>query len=648
MLEAARRRSTHAGADAACSGTLELLHPSPTYVTGGSMSPTASENVAQEKPVGVTDIEFRGELIYFLVVDRFFDGDPNNNTGQDPKLYDPERQDYGKYWGGDIEGVVQKLDYLEQMGVTAVWLTPLFEQIEAMVWDSAPIHGYWTRDFKRIHARWVSGEDEVRFFTRDDTTLDRLIEGLHARGMKMVLDIVCNHSSPDASGVKGQLFDDGRLIADFHNDVDNWYHHYGPVTDWQNDWQVKNCELAGLATFNENNVAYRNYVKSAIKSWLQKGVDALRIDTVKHMPLWFWQEFTSDMVSVRPDVFMFGEWIYSHPMNQESVDFANLSGMSILDFGLCVAIREALGTREPAGFQRVTDVLDQDGKYRSATELVTFFENHDMPRLQSIGADETMLRLALVLIMTCRGIPCVYYGCEQGLHDDTNGGNDPYNRPMMTSFDTDAPLYQAVKKLAHVRKQNISVQFGSSWTKYLTPDVFCFSRRYRDARCFVALNRGEPVTLARVLTDLPDGSHTCALTGRTVSVRDGEVSGLELGHGEALVCSFDGSPTRGDVVTVFQVNGCPTAPGDIVAVIGNAPELGEWDVAKAFRLEYINSGTWQGGLAFAQTAGQQVTYKYMIIRDDAGLDPPRRENRTTRRRVVPETGTAKWRDIWEE
>jgi cyclomaltodextrin glucanotransferase len=612
------------------------------------MVPAASENVAREKPLGVTDIEFRGEVIYFLVVDRFFDGDANNNSGQDPKLYDPERKDWGKYWGGDLEGVIQKLGYLSELGVTALWLTPLFEQIEAMVWDSAPIHGYWTRDFKRIHARWVSGADEVRVFARNDTTLDRLIADLHGREMKMVLDIVCNHSSPDASGVKGQLFDDGELVADFHNDVDHWYHHYGPVTDWQNDWQVKNCELAGLATFNENNVAYRNYVKSAIRSWLGKGIDALRIDTVKHMPLWYWQEFTSDMVSTRPDVFMFGEWIYSHPMDQESVDFANLSGMSMLDFGLATAIRAALGSREPAGFQLVTEVFEQDGKYRSATELVTFFENHDMPRLQSLGADEAMLRLAIVLIMTSRGIPCLYYGCEQALHDDQSGGNDPYNRPMMASFDTHGSLFATVKKLAHVRKNNISVQFGSSWTKYLTPDVYCFSRHYRDGRCFVALNRGGALALGSVMTDLPDGSHTCVLTGRSLAVKNGELHGLELGAGEALVLSVDGSPSRGQAVTVFQVNGCPTAPGTSVYVIGNSPELGEWDVSRAFRLEYINAGTWQGGLAFEQTAGKQVTYKYLIVREDAGHEPPRRENRTTRRRMVPESGNAKWRDIWEE
>ena len=219
---------------------------------------------------------------------------------------------------------------------------------------------------------------------------------------------------------------------------------------------------------------------------------------------------------------------------------------------------------------------------------------------------------------------------------------------MMSSFDMQAPLYQLVAKLAHVRKYNIAVQFGSTWTKHLTPDIYCYSRHYRDARCFVALNRGGATTLDHVMTDLPDDTYSCVVTGRSVKIEHGQARGLELGSGEVLVLSFDGTPSRGKAVTVFQVNGCPTSPGDIVAVIGNCPELGEWDVEKGFRLEYLNPGTWQGGIAFEATAGKQVTYKYMIIREDAGLEPPRRENRTTRRRVIPETGTAKWRDIWEE
>src|SRR6476469_5530503 len=370
------------------------------------------------------DIEFRQETIYFIVVDRFHDGDPSNSEGPNAELYDPERQDWGKYWGGDLQGVIDKLDYLKNLGVTAIWLTPLFEQVEDLFVEQAAIHGYWTKDFKRINPRFIAeGEDPSLNNTQEtrNTTFDRLIEEMHKRRMKLVLDIVCNHSNPDFSGKKGQLYDDGVKIADFNDDKDNWYHHYGEVTNWEDEWQVQNCELSGLATFNENNIQYRNYIKSAIKQWLDRGVDALRVDTVKHMPIWFWQEFNADILTHRPDV---------------------------LDFGLCVAIREVLGMGAGAGFQLVQDVLNLDHRYYGATELITFIDNHDMPRFQSLNLDPKMLRLAICLMMTTRGIPCIYYGTEQYLHDDTEGGNDPYNRPMMEKWDTDSPIYRDVRLLS--------------------------------------------------------------------------------------------------------------------------------------------------------------------------------------------------------
>lgn len=152
------------------------------------------------------DIEFRQETIYFIVVDRFYDGDPNNSEGPNPELYDPDQQDWGKYWGGDLQGIIEKLDYLKNMGVTALWLTPLFEQVEALFVESAAIHGYWTKDFKRFNPRYIGeGENPSLNETQEsrDTTFDRLIKELHKRNMKLILDIVCNHSNPDFSGKKG-------------------------------------------------------------------------------------------------------------------------------------------------------------------------------------------------------------------------------------------------------------------------------------------------------------------------------------------------------------------------------------------------------------------------------------------------------------
>ena len=592
------------------------------------------------------DIEFRQETIYFLVVDRFYDGDPENSEGPNPELYDPEAKDWGKYWGGDLQGVIDKLDYLKDMGVTAVWLTPLFEQVEALFVEQAAIHGYWIKDFKRLNPRFIAkGDNPSINQTQEskDTVFDKLVYELHQRNMKLVLDIVCNHSNPDFSGKKGELYDDGVKIADFNDDKDNWYHHYGEVQNWEDEWQVQNCELSGLATFNENNIAYRNYIKSAIKQWLDRGVDALRVDTVKHMPIWFWQEFNADILTHRPDVFIFGEWIYSDPRNERSVEFVNESGMTILDFGLCVAIREVLGKGAEAGFSLVQDVLDLDFHYYGATELITFIDNHDMPRFQSLNPDPEMLRVAIGLIMTTRGIPCIYYGTEQYLHDDTEGGNDPYNRPMMEKWDTDSPIYRDVRLLSGLRRLNPAISMGSQWQKYLTPDVYCYVRRYRDSVVFVAMNRGNSVTLEEVDTELPDGEHTEVLSRRKFEVKDGKLYNLELGLREVMIFSRVGERVKAKTIVRAQLNNVQTQPGERIVVIGDCPELGNWDIGKGFPLEYINTNTWFGEIPFNESAGKLISYKYALLREGQS---PLRENLVCRRWVLVSEGTVKWRDKW--
>lgn len=598
-------------------------------------------------------IEFRQETIYFIVVDRFNDGDPDNDEGPNPELYDPAGQDWGKYWGGDLQGIIDKLDYLKGMGVTAIWLTPLFEQVEALFVEQAAIHGYWIKDFKRINPRFIGkNEDPSLNKTQEakNTTFDRLIEELHKRDMKFILDIVCNHSNPDFSGKKGELYDDGVKIADFNNDEKNWYHHYGEVTNWEDEWQVLNCELSGLATFNENNVEYRDYIKSAIKQWIDRGVDALRVDTVKHMPIWFWQEFNADIQTYKPDIFVFGEWICSHPQNARSVEYANRSGMTILDFGLCMAIRQALAAGDPSGFHLIQDIFNMDHLYESATELITFIDNHDMHRFQSLNPDPDILRMAIILVMTSRGIPCIYYGTEQYLHNDTNcdgniyGNNDPYNRPMMDKWDTDSQIYRDMRLLSGLRRLNPAVCLGSQWQKYITPDVYCFVRRYRDSRCFVALNRSfEPVKIEQVQTDLPDGEHTCVVSRRKFEVTDGCLHNLELGAKDVIVISHVGERIKGKVIARVQVNGINTNPGETVVIIGDCPELGNWDLSKAYPMEYVNANTWFAEIPFDETAGKPIAYKYALWREGGS---PARENIVCRRWLLADEGIVKWRDSW--
>lgn len=623
--------------------TLTLDNTAAKAAAGFHTEEIKSEKDAEFEFLFTRAIEFRQETIYFIVVDRFNDGDPSNNEGSKPELYDPTRQKWGKYWGGDLQGIIDKLDYLKSMGVTAIWVSPLFEQVEDLQFESAAMHGYWTKDFKRINPRFVAKNESTSLF--ECNVFDRLIAEMHKRGMKLILDIVCNHSSPDINGRKGELYDDGVLIADFYNDVNNWYHHYGEVTDWENQWQVENFEMSGLADFNQDNPDFRNYIKTAIKQWLDRGVDALRVDTVKHMPIWFWQEFNADLQTHKPSLFVFGEWGFSKPQDSLSVKFANKAGMTILDFGFCEAIRAALAQNSAGGFHLIQNLLDLDYLYDTATELITFIDNHDMPRFLSLNADWDMLRLAINLLMTSRGIPCIYYGTEQYLHDNRNGGNDPYNRPMMEKWDTDTKLYQELQLFSKLRRINPAVSLGSQVQKYITSDIYCYVRRYRDSRCFVAINKGNPIKIDVQSTELEDGEYICMLTKRQFEVKEGNLLGLELGSKEMIVLSYIGERVIGKTIVRVQLNGLETKLGETVVVTGDCPELGNWDISKAYALEYINANTWFGEIPFNESAGEAIAYKYALLRENK---PALRENLVSRRWILASQGTVKWRDTWAD
>lgn len=160
----------------------------------GSDSSGCSDAVLSR--AAVSDADFRDRVIYFIVLDRFSSGQ-DSNLKMETGLDDPAHKDWNKYWGGDLQGLLNQLDYLKELGISAIWITPLFEQIESIVMehghDRAPMHGYWTKDFKRINSRWVNEESEVRILTNHDTIFDRLLRAMHERKMKFIPDFVCNH-----------------------------------------------------------------------------------------------------------------------------------------------------------------------------------------------------------------------------------------------------------------------------------------------------------------------------------------------------------------------------------------------------------------------------------------------------------------------
>jgi len=597
---------------------------------------------------------FNDSVIYFAVVDRFHNGHAGNDGGCYPESCDPTHTDWFKYWGGDLSGVVQKLDYLKELGCSALWLTPIFDQIDGLVdvegRGMAGYHGYWAKDFKRLDEHLAGSPDDVRVFASENTVVDRLVRSMRDLDMKLVLDIVCNHSSPsqrvDTGGrpTKGEIYDDGKLLTSYDDDKLGWYHRNGGVRDWNNKGQVETAELAGLADFNESKIGYRNYIKDAMRLWLDKGVDAFRVDTVKHMPQWFWQEFVSDMVFHKPDLFIFGEWFQGGCWDGLSVNFANKSGMGMLDFALQRGLEDCLARSHGQGFELVDNVFKNDHLFDDCRHLVTFIDNHDMPRFMSAGATERRVDLALALILTCRGTPCIYYGTEQYLHNDTNGGADPYNRPMMEKWDISTPAFRLVKRLAALRRENPAIQRGSHRQKYLTPDVYAYTRVYRGSCCLAVFNRGPETRVTLEKIELPDGIYKNLLSDQAVTVRDGRIENLALGRDSVFVAAYR-APARekGALELTFLLNGFRTEYGQHVKVIGNCPELGNWDLEKGFRLEYINENTWLGNIAMPQSAGKPIVYKFVVEKDGDGV---LYENRPAHARLLPAGGFMELQHRW--
>ena len=593
--------------------------------------------------------DFRAETLYFLLVDRFCNGDPENDLGDNPACSDPTHKNWLRYFGGDLQGVLDRLDYLRAIGATTIWLSPIFDQIDALANDegrlSAPYHGYWTKDFKRIDEHFLPKSEWHRPFADRGTLFDRLIAAAHAKDLRVILGVACNHTSGGGPGApKGEIYDDGVYLTSFDDDRLGWYHRHGPIRDWNSPRELDLGELHGLADLNEDVWSFRHYITQTMSAWLDRGVDGFRLDAVKHMALSFWQEFTAIMRERHPEVTLFGEWAGVSPQDVRGVHFANASGMSVLDFGFRGAAEDVLCHGHH--FRRLAKVFYDDHVYDDATELVTFLDSHDMPRLLSIGLRAEHLPLAIALLLTVRGVPCLYYGMEQGLHDDTNGGGDPHNRPLMQAWDTGTPAARALATLSALRRRSLAVQRGFVRDVLVEQDIYAYVRGYHHSSVLVVLNKGEAATIRLEGVLLPDGAYSdlLGLLDHPVPVQRDAISELRVPAGAALVFESSEPLPLAKTRIVARLNGYATQFGEHVAVVGNAPELGRFNPDHAARLYYVNQNLWMGDLLFDESAGREILYRYVIV---DSLGRVRYEDRLPRRSHVPTSGVVSWKDRWE-
>ncbi|WDZ84142.1 pullulanase-type alpha-1,6-glucosidase [Micromonospora cathayae] len=429
----------------------------------------------------------RAEQFYFVLPDRFANGDPRNDrggltgdrlkTGLDPA-------DKGFYHGGDLKGLIDKLDYIEGLGTTAIWLAPIFKNrpVQGTGDDvSAGYHGYWITDFTQVDPHFGTNEE-----------LKRLVKLSHQRGIKVYLDVIVNHTADvikyaedryayvdkktsPYTDAQGRAFED-RNYADGTRDFPKVGADAGPYTPtfgseadktvkvpaWLND--VTMYHNRGDSTFAGENSEYGDFfglddlwterpevvrgITKVYGDWIAStGVDGFRLDTVKHVNLDFWPQFAQGIERAaekagKKDFFMFGE-VYSADPEITST-YVRQGGLpATLDFAFQEAARGY--TAADGSAKALADVYARDDLYSSrdtgADRLTTFLGNHDMGRIGSFiaggtGDPATHLRrdqLAHQLMFLTRGQPVVYSGDEQGF---TGPGGDKDARQDMFASKT--------------------------------------------------------------------------------------------------------------------------------------------------------------------------------------------------------------------
>lgn len=419
-------------------------------------------------------------VFYFVMTDRFENGDPANDTGgvTGDRLatgYDPAST--GFYNGGDIAGLRSQLDYIHDLGTTAIWLTPSFKNkpVQGSGADaSAGYHGYWITDFTQIDPHLGTNAE-----------LEALIAEAHAKGMKVYFDIITNHTADVISYQGGQysyidketapyrdaagmVFDPADyagtgdfpaldpatsfpyvpVVADAEKDV--------KVPAWLNDPAVYHNrgdstfegesttfgDFSGLDDLMTEDPAVVDGFADVYNRWIDLGIDGFRIDTVKHVNFEFWEEWTTQVkdyaASVgKPDFFMFGE-VYDADPKKTSPYVRSTDMDSVLDFTFQ---SQAVGYASGNSARGLANLFAGDDYYTtphsSATALPTFLGNHDMGRVGYFlqNTDNALQRdvLAHELMFLTRGQPVVYYGDEQGFAGAGQGNDRAARQSMFAS-----------------------------------------------------------------------------------------------------------------------------------------------------------------------------------------------------------------------
>jgi neopullulanase len=526
------------------SGTAVCRITAPTGVASFEL-PLAARTETVHKFQGIAT----SDAIYLIMPDRFANGDPTNDEPEEAHG-SHDRSKARAYHGGDLRGIRDHLPYLKDLGVTTLWLTPILKNGAA-----EDYHGYGAVDLYGVEPHLGTLRD-----------YQELVTTAHQQRMKILFDIVPNHVGPKHPWVTNPPLTDwfhgtvqhhtsssASLKGSFYGETDAESAGHDPfeiLVDPHAPPRLSRSLTEGwffgmLPDLNTENPIVAQYLLQNSIWWAESsGLDGYRVDTFPYVPRQYWSRWNAGLRRIYPRLTTIGEVFHPDPSvtsffggGQKRYDGVDTGVTTVFDYPMYFALRDVLLHGAPAG--RLADILRHDSLYARPDELVTFFANHDVPRLASAeGSSAAKLKLAFGLTLTLRGIPQLYYGDEIGMP----GGGDPDNRrDFPGGWSEDArnaftkagrtPEQQAifayVQTLLRLRREHPALASGRLWHLASEETSYVFVRETEEESVLVVFNGSGQVRDLRVLlNDTPAQS----FRGVSLLFGDGkaEFSGKEL------------------------------------------------------------------------------------------------------------------------
>lgn len=410
------------------------------------------------------------DLIYLIMSDRFTNGNPNNDNN-DKLTEKANRSNKDGRHGGDIEGIIKNLDYIQSLGATAVWPTPLCEDND----ERGSYHTYGQSDVYKIDARFGTNEDYVRMSAE-----------LHKRGMKNIMDYVTNHW-----GYKHWMMSDLPTYDWIHQFPGYAQTNYRMAAQFDTNASKKDFDLCmdgwfvkSMPDLNQSNPLVLNYLIQNAIWWIEYAdLDGFRVDTYSYNDKTAIAKWTKSITDEYPNFNIVGEvWMYDQAQmaywQKDSkigaIQSFNSNLPSVMDFTLQEAIANGVFNEDKQewrnGMVKVYENFNNDFLYPNINNLLVFFENHDTNRLNEIYKNDfKKYQMAMTLIATVRGIPQIYYGSEIGMAGDKGKGDGDIRRDFPGGWNGDTN--NAFTKAGRTEEQNKFFDFTAklfNWRKNKT------------------------------------------------------------------------------------------------------------------------------------------------------------------------------------